>query len=651
MVRIEHVGGSPGHARGKVPPHVSQHHDRTRGHVLAAMVAHALNDRAGSAVAHGKALSRPPRGKQPAAGGAIEDGIAEDDVPIGHAHQRPGRPDHDDAARHPFADIIVGFPLQHQGYARHTEGTEALPGGTGELKGDRSIREAGVPVRFSDHARHPGPDRAVGVADGRTQPDRPSLRSRRGDLANDLRVEVGVLGPVVAWGHVPAGPCPLRIGVAQDELEIHTRRFGVVSRLWPEQIHAADDFLDRPGAELGQDLTDLGGHGAQVGDDHLGRAAELRAQRLLLGGNAHRARIEVTLPGHHAPQRHDGGAAEAVLIRAQQGGDDDIATDLQSAINAEPHAPPQVVAHQHLLRLGQAQLPRHAGILDRVERRRAGSAVVPADLNRIGESFGHAGGDRPYAGLRHQLHRHTRAGMDAFQVVDQLRQVLDAVDVVMRGWRDQGDARLGPADPGDLRRDLVARQLSAFTRLASLRHLDLQLIRRQDVLRGDAKPRRGNLLDAAVGGRPVALRIFAAFAAVRARADPVGGGGQRLVRLPPQRAVRHGGDDEPPQDRLDRLHLLQRDRRLRDELDQITHGGGGSRRDQPDQRLARYGIAGTDRPVHGLHHVGVEGVVLAVTPEPHQPGFSQRFVRRGKCRAVTVQRLRRKLGEADPIEP
>src|SRR5438876_8147015 len=325
-----------------------------RGHVLAAMVAHALNDRAGSAVAHGKALSRPPRGKQPAAGGAIEDGIAEDDVPIGHAHQRPGRPDHDDAARHPFADIIVGFPLQHQGYARHTEGTEALPGGTGELKGDRSIREAGVPVRFSDHARHPGPDRAVGVADGRTQPDRPSLRSRRGDLANDLRVEGGVLGPVVAWGHVPAGPCPLRIGVAQDELEIHTRRFGVVSRLWPEQIHAADDFLNRPGAELGQDLTDLGGHGAQVGDDHLGRAAELRAQRLLLGGNAHRARIEVTLPGHHAPQRHDGGAAEAVLIRAQQGGDDDIATDLQSAINAEPHAPPQVVAPQHLLRLGQA---------------------------------------------------------------------------------------------------------------------------------------------------------------------------------------------------------------------------------------------------------------------------------------------------------
>lgn len=66
--------------------------------------------------------------------------------------------------------------------------------------------------------------------------------------------------------------------------------------------------------------------------------------------------------------------------------------------------------------------------------------------------------------------------MDLVQVMDQLRQVFDRVDVVMRRRADQGDARLGSSQLGDVTVDLSPRQLSPFTRLGPLRHLDLQLL-------------------------------------------------------------------------------------------------------------------------------------------------------------------------------
>ena len=57
---------------------------------------------------------------------------------------------------------------------------------------------------------------------------------------------------------------------------------------------------------------------------------------------------------------------------------DDVAAGAQAAVDLQAHAAAQLVADQHLLRLGQAELPGQAGVLDRRQRRGAGAAVVPA---------------------------------------------------------------------------------------------------------------------------------------------------------------------------------------------------------------------------------------------------------------------------------
>ena len=67
------------------------------------------------------------------------------------------------------------------------------------------------------------------------------------------------------------------------------------------------------------------------------------------------------------------------------------------------------------------------------------------------------------------------SGFDVLEVVDQLRQVLDGVDVVVRRRRNQLDARRRVPHPADVLVDLVAGQLTALAGLGALGHLDLQV--------------------------------------------------------------------------------------------------------------------------------------------------------------------------------
>ena len=156
--------------------------------------------------------------------------------------------------------------------------------------------------------------------------------------------------------------------------------------------------------------------------------------------------------------------------------------------------------------------------------------------------------------------------------MDQLRQVLDRIDVVVRRRRDQADAGDREAQAADVVADLAAGELAALARLRALCHLDLDLVGRRQVLSGDAEAARCHLLDLraqrvallerevdddvaladdvaevrAFGDHlttqlgAIARRVFAALAGVRLAADAVHGDRERGVRLGRDRAERHG---------------------------------------------------------------------------------------------------------------
>ncbi|MNS80710.1 hypothetical protein D3C72_1144010 [compost metagenome] len=197
------------------------------------------------------------------------------------------------------------------------------------------------------------------------------------------------------------------------------------------------------------------------------------------------------------------------------------------------------------MRLGQTDLPRHPRVLDRGLGRGARAAVVSGDQDGVGLGLGHTRGDGADAGGRDQFHRDLGVGVDRLQVVDQLGQVLDRIDVVVRRGADERRAGNGVAHPADELRDLEAGQLAALAGLGALGHLDLDLAALVQVFGGDAEAARGHLLDRRVGvvavrTRHIARRVLAALAGDGARAHPVHGDVQGLVRLGRQGAQGHG---------------------------------------------------------------------------------------------------------------
>ena len=202
----------------------------------------------------------------------------------------------------------------------------------------------------------------------------------------------------------------------------------------------------------------------------------------------------------------------------------------------------QVVHEQDLVRLGEAQLPRDAGVLDGRERRGARPAVVARDQDHVRVRLGHARRHGPHAHLGHELHADPGLVVRVLEVVDELLEVLDGVDVVVRGRADEPDAGRGVAGLRDPRVDLGAGELAALAGLGALGHLDLDLAGVDQVLAGDAEAARRHLLDGAaprvaVGQRLVARRVLAALAGVGLAADPVHRDRQRLVGLAGDRAV------------------------------------------------------------------------------------------------------------------
>ena len=204
-----------------------------------------------------------------------------------------------------------------------------------------------------------------------------------------------------------------------------------------EAIGPADHLVHGAEPELGHQLADVLGDEAEIVLDELRLAGELLAQLRVLGGHADRAGVQVA-DAHHDAARHDQRRGrKAEFLGAEKRGDDHVAAGLELTIDLDDDAIAEAVEEQDLLGLGEPQLPGDARVLDRGQRRGAGAAVVTGDQHDVGVRLRHASGDGADADFGDELHVNRARRVGVLQVVNQLRQILDRVDVVMRRRRNQ----------------------------------------------------------------------------------------------------------------------------------------------------------------------------------------------------------------------
>ncbi|MNE12862.1 hypothetical protein D3C80_1056820 [compost metagenome] len=242
---------------------------------------------------------------------------------------------------------------------------------------------------------------------------------------------------------------------------------------------------------------------------------------------------------------------------------------------AQQHLLAQAVGAERLMHFGNADFGGAAGIFEAGDCSRPGAAGIAGDVDDIGTRLGHTDGDRADTFRRDELDDDAHARRLA--VMDQLRQILDRIGIVMRRRGDQLDARRAATGSGDLDRDLGGRQLAAFTGLCALADLDLQLFQHRigKITGPDAETAGGELLDTRGADRAVARDMLAAFAGIRHASDHVGAVGNGFVSGRHQRAVAHGARCEKRRDFARRLNLIKR-----------NAGGGGAEKLQVSESLA-----------------------------------------------------------------
>src|SRR6267378_3873345 len=287
----------------------------------------------------------------------------------------------------------------------------------------------------------------------------------------------------------------------------------------------------------------------------------------------------------------------------------------------------------------QPDFPGKTGVLDGGQWRRTGTAVVPADGDNVRARLGYARGNDADSGTGNEFYADARARIDGAQVVYQLREVFDAVNVVMWRRRNQRGARRGVPDARDVFADFLGGQLAALTGLRALRHLDFKFFGVDEIIRGDSETPRGDLLDLVGRGwlEAIGIGIFAALAGIAPATKLIHGQCQSAVRLRAERAERHRLCAETLDDGLQRLDLLERNGRVRNGVEQVPQKNRALMLRQFFKR--RVGL----RP--GRAHMGVKAaddlrrirVKFRVFPEPVKTCIHQFIGFAGEGRFVQAQ--------------
>ena len=161
------------------------------------------------------------------------------------------------------------------------------------------------------------------------------------------------------------------------------------------------------------------------------------AQLGILCCHTHRAGIGIALAHHHTTKNNQRQRAKRELVSSQHGHNDDVLRRLQLTVGLQAYLVAQAVHHQRLLRLGKSNLWRDASETHRAGRAGTRTSLGAADDNEVGFRFRHTGSNRSHPTLCDEFHADGSGGINILQVEDELCQVLNAIDVVMRRRRDK----------------------------------------------------------------------------------------------------------------------------------------------------------------------------------------------------------------------
>ena len=199
-----------------------------------------------------------------------------------------------------------------------------------------------------------------------------------------------------------------------------------------QQIRTSHQFIYSVDSQLRHVFPHFLCHKPHEVDDIFRLAAETFPQFRILCGNAYRTGIQIADTHHHAAHCYQRSRCEAVFFCTQHCGNDHVTSAHHFSVCLNDNLRTQIVLDQRLVCFCQTQFPRQTCIVNGAARSRTGTAVITGNQDDSCTSLGNAGCNGADTGFRNQLHGDTSLFVGIFQVVDQLCQIFDRVNIVVR---------------------------------------------------------------------------------------------------------------------------------------------------------------------------------------------------------------------------
>ena len=243
-------------------------------------------------------------------------------------------------------------------------------------------------------------------------------------------------------------------------------------------------------------------------------SAEAVSELPVLSGDTDRACVLGADTHHHTAEGYQRSCSKTEFLRSQKRRNSNVSAAHEFSVCLKNHSVTQAVLSQAPVRFREAKFPRKTRIMYGASGCSAGPSVIAGDQDHLCTCLCHTRCDGAYPCLRYKFDVDPGVPVGVLKIVDQLRQVLDGINVMMGRRRDQSDPGGRIAGLRHPRIHFFARKMSALARFCALGHLDLDLLRAAQVRACDAETSRSHLLDLAVFVRSEAVCLLSALSCV-----------------------------------------------------------------------------------------------------------------------------------------
>mmetsp|Transcript_10574 Transcript_10574/g.31170 ORF Transcript_10574/g.31170 Transcript_10574/m.31170 type:complete len:242 (+) Transcript_10574:1238-1963(+) len=199
-------------------------------------------------------------------------------------------------------------------------------------------------------------------------------------------------------------------------------------------LRLANHVLHIAITKLCHNLTDFFCHEEEVVHDMFGLTREFLSELFVLCCNANRACVEMAFAHHNATHRNKRSSGETKFFSTKKACNRHITTRLQLTISLKLDPMPQVVQNERLLRFSNTKFPWKASTFHTSPSSCASSTIMTTDGDVIRKCLRNASSNYTNTHFRNKFHRHLTSWLRIFQIMNELRKILDRVNIVVR-WR------------------------------------------------------------------------------------------------------------------------------------------------------------------------------------------------------------------------